>query len=85
MIQPEKYMRLSQCPLRVAAVLLEELQEFFAVPLPEVERVIRSRLGDDACANIPHALNILFLVGLLDYSDRSDSLHYSPPDKQERE
>ena len=46
MIQPAKYMRLSQCPLRVAAVLLEELQEFFAVPLPEVERLIRDRLGD---------------------------------------
>lgn len=85
MIQPEKYMRLSQCPLRVAAVLLEELQEVFAVPLPKVERLIRDRLGDDARANIPYALNLLFLLGLLDYSDLRDSLHYSPFDKQEHE
>ena len=82
MIQPRKYMRLSQCALRVAAVLLDELLSFFALPLPEVERLIRDRLGDEARTNIPHALNLLFLLGLLDYSDSNDSLQYLPSPKQ---
>ena len=78
-------MRLSQCALRVAAVLLEELQGFFTLPLPEAERLIRSRLGDEARANMPHALNLLFLLGLVDYSESDDCLYYVPSGKRDRE
>lgn len=76
MIQPRKYMRLSQCALAVAAVLLEELQDFFALPLPTVDRLVTDRLGNDARVNLPDALNLLFLLGLIDYSESNDSLHY---------
>ena len=79
MIRPRKYMRLSQCALRVAAVLLDELRSFFTLPLPEVEPLILGRLGDQARANIPPALNLLFLLGLVDYRESNDSLEYVPP------
>ena len=85
MIQPRKYMRMSQCALRVAAVLLEELLDYLSLPLPEVDSLICKRLGDEARANIPYAINLLFLLGLLDYSESSDSLQYSPSGRQERE
>ena len=78
MIRPTKYMSLPQCALRVAAVLLGELRSLFALPLPDVEPLIRNHMGDEARANIPVALNVLFLLGLVDYQDTSDSLVYVP-------
>ena len=82
MIRPTKYMRLSQCSLRVSAVLLGELQSLFALPLPDVEPLICTRLGDEARTNVSMALNLLFLLGLVDYQESSDSLVYLPPSKR---
>lgn len=72
-------MNLSQCSLRVAAVILGELRSLYALPLPDVEPLIRSHVGDEARAHVPVALNVLFLLGLANYQDSSDSLVYVPP------
>lgn len=82
MIRPRKYMRVSQCPLRVAAVLLEELRQFFVLPLPTIAPLICGRLGEEARVNIPYALNLLFLLGLIDYRASRDSIEYVPPGRR---
>lgn len=72
MIRPEKYMRLGQCPLNVGATILGEIRQVLAVPPSQLEGLVASRLGDAALANFQNAINILYLLGLIDYDDQND-------------
>ncbi len=72
MIRAEKYMQLEQCTLNVAAAILGEIQQMLALPLPELEGSVASRLGDVALANLQGAINVLFLLGIIDYDDQND-------------
>lgn len=79
MIRPAKYMRLEQCVLRVAALLLEHLRELLVLPMAELEGLVSTRLGDAALVNLLDALNALFLLGLLEYNMTTDTLVYNEP------
>lgn len=74
MIRPTKYLDLNTCVLRVAAIMLSELRLSRAMPLNELDAIIRSRVGDSARFNFLPALSFLFLVGKLDYDDDADAV-----------
>ena len=74
MIRPTKYLDLDTCVLRVAAIVLSELQLSRVVPLDELDIIVRSRAGEAARFNFLPALSFLFLVGRLDYDDNSDTI-----------
>lgn len=72
MIRPEKYMQLEQCTLNVAAAMLSEIRQVLVLPLSQLEDLVVSRLGDAALANLQSAINVLYLLGLIDYDDEND-------------
>ena len=45
-----------------------------ALPLPELEERVLSEAGDDARLNLVPALNVLFLLGRIDYDDDADAI-----------
>jgi len=74
MIRPTKYLDLNTCIVRIAAIVLSELQLSHMIPLSELATIVRSRAGDGARFNFLPALSFLFLVGKLDYDDNSDTI-----------
>jgi hypothetical protein len=74
MIRPTKYLDLNTCVLRVAAIVLSELRLSRAMPLDELDAIVRSRAGESARFNFLPALSFLFLTGKLDYDDDADAV-----------
>lgn len=74
MIRPTKYLDLNTCVLRLAEVILSELREAQVVPLNELDMIVRTRVGDSARFNFLSTLNLLYLVGKIDYRDDSDEI-----------
>lgn len=72
MIRPEKYMKLEQCVLTVAATLINELRQVLFLTPAELEALVSERLGDTALTNLQNGINVLFLLGLLDYNASQD-------------
>jgi hypothetical protein len=73
MIRPEKYMQLEQCTLNVAATVLGEIRQVLVAPPSQLEGLVASKLGDSALANFQNAVNILYLLGLVEYDEQADA------------
>jgi hypothetical protein len=73
-IRPAKYLDLNTSVLRIAAEVLVQLQRTHAIPLAELDESLQSRIGEAVRLNFVPALNLLFLLGALDYDDDADAL-----------
>jgi hypothetical protein len=76
MIKPAKHMDVNTCVLSVAASILLELQRTTAIPLNELDETIQSRINSMARLNFIPALNLLFLLGGIDYDEEADAIVY---------
>lgn len=74
MLRPTKYLDLKTCVLRLAALMLMELSASRALALPDLEARVLSEAGDAARLNLVSALNLLFLLGRIDYDDGADAI-----------
>jgi hypothetical protein len=74
MLRPTKYLDLKTCVLRLASLILSELSAPRALPLPELEARALNEAGDAARSNVVPALNMLFLLGRIDYDDDADEI-----------
>ena len=74
MIVPDKYTDLRTSTLSVAAELLRKLFNERICPLSEAEKSIEDRLGTESVRNIPEAIALLFLLGLLEYESAMDTI-----------
>ncbi|MCP4656167.1 MAG: hypothetical protein GY856_12205 [bacterium] len=72
-------MKLEQCTLNVAALLLNEIRQVLELPLVQLEDLIKARLGDAALVNLQDAINVLYLLGLVEYNDAVDLFFYIEP------
>lgn len=77
MIRPSKYMDLDTCVLRVAALLLSELNSAKAISITELSEIVKVRLGDDAKYNFLPALNFLYLVDRVTYDIEDQLIVYT--------
>ena len=76
MIRPTKHMDLNTCVLSVTAVILLELQRTKAIPLYELDETVQTQIDAYARINFIPALNLLFLLGIVDYDDKTDAIVY---------
>ncbi|HUP65808.1 MAG TPA: ABC-three component system middle component 8 [Thermoanaerobaculia bacterium] len=74
MIRAHKYLDLATCVVSVAAHILELLLVNRAMDVRELWEVLEVRLGDRARFNVLDALNLLFLLGKVDYDATADVL-----------
>lgn len=75
MIRASKYLDISTCVLTVSSVIIKELLEIRTIPLDELSELVRVRLSRSAYFNFLPALNFLFLIGVLDYEEQTDTIN----------
>jgi hypothetical protein len=74
MIQPTKYLDLNVCVVGIAAEVLVALRSNQNMHYCELMGFVQSRMSDAARFNFSLALDLLFLFGLIDYHDDTDSI-----------
>lgn len=75
MIQPTKHMNLDTCVLHCAALVVEILQQESPLEYDSTLQRLRDGLSDNARFQFPYALNLLYLLGAVDYNLETDTLY----------
>ena len=74
MIQPTKYLDLNTCVVAIATEVLVALRLNQYMPYDELLGFVQSKISDNARFNFPLSLDLLFLLGLVEYHDETDSI-----------
>ena len=75
MIRPVKHLELNSCVLRAASILLLKLKNTRVCTYTDL-RASLAVMGEDIDVTFVHAVNLLFLLGRVDYHPQTDSLEY---------
>lgn len=73
MIRPDRHTNPKFTILNISAIILSELNEFYAIQYDNLLNKIILSLGEQAKVNFPYALNFLYLLGKLNYEQETDS------------
>lgn len=73
MIKPDRHTNPKYSILNISTVILSELNVFYSIQYDNLLNKITDTLGDEAKINFPYALNFLFLLGKLNYEQKTDS------------
>jgi hypothetical protein len=76
MLTPRKHLNLDVSVLRIAALMLRELDKRGVVEFERMRGLIVRRAGADAEMAFLPALNFLFLLGRIDYHLKNDTIEY---------
>jgi hypothetical protein len=76
MLTPRKHLNLDVSVLRVAALMLRELDKRGVIEFERLRGLIVRRAGSDAEIVFLPALNFLFLLGKIDYHLKNDTIEY---------
>jgi hypothetical protein len=76
MIKPDRHMNPDISVINISAFILTQLNEFYDISYDELMEKVIDNVGERAKENFPYALNFLYLVGKLTYSERTDSFKY---------
>ena len=76
MITPEKHLDLNNSVLRVAALLLRLLRRKRVITMDEGIASVERKLGKQTTLVFTPALNLLFLLGKVEYFSPTDTLEY---------
>lgn len=76
MIKPDRHTNLNISVISVSAFILVQINAFYDISYDELCDKIISHMGIDAKENLPYALNLLFLLGKIEYLETKDSFKY---------
>ncbi|MDP1563528.1 MAG: hypothetical protein Q8M16_19275 [Pirellulaceae bacterium] len=79
MIRPEKHLNLNLCVLRIATIVLSHLQRHRVESFHILLQKVRNKAGDDAEVWFIPALDLLFLLGRINYLPQRDTVEYVAP------
>lgn len=75
MIRPEKHLDLNSCVVRAASILLSKLKNARVCTYSDLQASL-AIIGEDMDVTFVHAVNLLFLLGRIEYHPQTDSLEY---------
>lgn len=78
MIRPEKHLDLNSCVLRAASILLSKLKSTRICTYTDLRGSL-AVIGEDMDITFVHAVNLLYLLGRVEYHSQTDSLEYIKP------
>lgn len=78
MLQPSKHTDLNQTVIAVAAVILRHMRKTRIEEYSALSALVRQRSLADDLLFVP-ALNLLFVLGLIDYRPKADVFEYTGP------
>lgn len=67
-------MDLETAPIRLATVVLEEIGHGSALRLDDLRSAVSQRVRGDVNKDLSAALQLLFLMGLIDYDPSNDAI-----------
>lgn len=76
MIRPTKYMDPNTSILNVSAEVLAELMKTSIRTLQELDELVQTRIEEKARINFIPAINLLYLIGCIDYDVETDAVYY---------
>lgn len=76
MLKPRKHLDLDTSILRVFALMLREMQRRGVCEFEKLRRIILKRVGPDGEIAFLPALDLMFLLGRVDYHLKNDTLEY---------
>lgn len=83
MIRASRHMDLETAPIRLAAVVLEEIGDASALRLDDLRSAVSQRVRGNAKTNLSVALQLLFLMGMVDYDPSTDAILRLPDEAVE--
>lgn len=77
MIKPDRHTNPDYSVLNIGAFILGQLNAHYAVSYDYLLERVKTYLGEESEENFPYALNFLFLLGKINYSQESDTFKLS--------
>lgn len=77
MLRPSKHLDLSKSPLRVASEIIIYLKRRRMVSYADLMNLIDKRIGDSGDSIVLPALNLCYVLGVLEYHVKNDSFEYT--------
>jgi hypothetical protein len=74
MIRPTKYLDLNTCVVVIAAEVLAALRSNRVMRYDELLGLVQTKLSEAVRFNFPLSLDFLYLLGLIEYDDNTDSI-----------
>jgi hypothetical protein len=81
MIRPAKHLNLNVCVLRIAAIVLAHLQRFRVEGCTTLLAKVREAAGPDAEVWFLPAIDLLYLLGRIEYHAKTDTFEFIGPAK----
>jgi hypothetical protein len=76
MIKPDRHMNPDFSVLNISAFVLKQLNPFYEISYDDLLKKVIENIGEGAKENYPYALNFLYLLGKIIYSEQTDSFKY---------
>jgi len=72
MLRPEKYLNLDNSVISISAQIIKYLRKSKNLSIPELINKLISLKGENVRENFLPALNLLYLIGKIDYIAKAD-------------
>lgn len=79
MIRPGKHLNLDLCVIRISSIVLSHLQRHRVESFQNLLQKVRDTAGDDAEVWFIASLDLLFLLGRINYLPQRDCVEYVSP------
>lgn len=76
MLTPKKHLKMDTSVLRVFSLILRELQKRSVVEMDKLRAYIIRRVGPDGELAFMPAIDLLFLLGRVEYHLKNDTVEY---------
>ena len=73
MIKPDRHTNPDYSVINISAFVLTQLNTHYAIGYDDLMKKVKNSLGEKTNDNYPYALNLLFILGKLNYIQESDS------------
>jgi len=74
MLRPSKHTDLNTCILNVGSLILDQLVRYGPTKYDDVVINLKEELGDNARFQVGTSLSLLYLLGLIEYDQNSDTI-----------
>ena len=77
MLRPHKYLNPQKSVLNVSSFILKELMNHRTETYTAIREKCVDKFGDSAVYNLDRALMLLYLMGLVEYREKNDTIEYT--------
>lgn len=76
MLTPKKHLNLDISVMRISSLMLRELNRRGVIEFEKLRDVVIKRVGPDGDLSFMPALSFLYLLGVVEYHAKNDTLEY---------